>query len=404
MLKKYLPTRLSKGRCLFLVGFMLFMYILNYLPLNQYIDYKIINYILKPALWISLALVVWSFPRIRCKSPLRQKANICWWALIFAVVYVVAQGCAGLIDGFGKSPYDHSLKGILLNILMIGAALIGREFARSYIVNTFAKEEKFLVFIIIALFMTFLGYPINKFTNLKGLEETVKFIAQYWAPDFCLNLFATYLAFLGGFVPALIYMAIQLAFNWLSPILPNLKWITAGLVGIICPVFSLTAMQNIFLKETKKIKKSQQEKESPAGWMITSILSIAIIWFSVGVFPVYPSVIATGSMEPMIMPGDVILIEKVKETEEIKELKVGDVIQFKNVSENILISHRIIQVVGSEKEKSFRTKGDNNNSEDRDLVLAGNIKGKIIKVVPKIGWPTLLIKKKNDVPLEKVVF
>lgn len=397
MLKRYLPQRPSRAKVCLIVGAMLFIYLLDNLPVKALIGSDIFSNVLKPVLWLGLAFTVWTFPRIRARASLRHRESILWWAFILAVVLIVAQVCAGLLlDGFGKSPYSHSFKGILLNVLVIGSVLVGREAARGYMVNSLAREEKFLVFIPIALLMTAFGYPVSKFTSLKSLEETVKYLAQYFVPDFCQNLLATYLAFLGGWIPSLIYMGVLQAFHWLSPILPNLKWITAALVGIMCPVFSLTAMQNIYLKETRTLKKLESKQESPLSWMVTSILSIGIIWFAVGVFPVYPSVVATGSMEPMIMPGDMILVDKVEKMGDIDRLKAGDVIQFKR--ENILISHRIVEVIEREKAKSFRTKGDNNNVEDRELVKPGDVKGRIIQVVPKIGWPTLLIKKKDEVP------
>src|SRR5690606_32721854 len=104
---------------------------------------------------------------------------------------------------------------------------------------------------------------------------------------------------LGGPVLSIIYLGIIQGFHWLSPILTDLKWITTALVGILCPVFFLISLQTIYLSHTKQLKKREQADENPIGWAITSVLSIAIIWFAVGVFPIYPSVIATGSMEPM---------------------------------------------------------------------------------------------------------
>ena len=163
------------------------------------------------------------------------------------------------------------------------------------------------------------------------------------------------------------------------------------------------SMQAIYQNESRQIKVREKDEENPLGWMITSILSILIIWFSVGVFPIYPSVIATGSMEPMIKPGDVILVRKTVDMEGINNLKVGDVIQFKR--DNILISHRIIDIINDEKEGlSFRTKGDNNSGADTELVKPQDIRGIIVYNVPKIGWPTLLIKSNKDIPLDDIVF
>ena len=401
-MKKYLPTKPTKGQCLLLALSLSIIYLLDNLPVGQVVDYALYNSIIKPLLWCGPALAVWLLPRVRHGAPIKIRDSIIWWGVIFAVIYIVVQFCAGLVYGFGKSPYDHSISGMLLNIFAVGAMVVGREAVRCYIVSSISRKEKLIVFIIVSLFMTILNYPISKFAKLNGLEETVKFVAQYLAPDFCSSLFATYLAFLGGFVPAAAYMGMIQAFHWLSPILPNLKWIITALIGIMCPVFFLTSMQGIYLKEAGIVRKSDSRGENPIGWMITCILSIGIIWFSVGVFPIYPSVIATGSMEPLIMPGDVILVEKIQKQEDIDKLKKGDIIQFR--MENFLVSHRIIDIVDGEQGKSYRTKGDNNNTADSDPVLAQNIKGRIVKIVPKIGWPTLLIKQREDVPLEKVEF
>ena len=43
----------------------------------------------------------------------------------------------------------------------------------------------------------------------------------------------------------------------------------------------------------------------------------------------------------------------------------------------------------------YRTKGDNNSAQDADLVAAEDIKGTIVEVIPKIGWPTLILKNSN---------
>ena len=59
--------------------------------------------------------------------------------------------------------------------------------------------------------------------------------------------------------------------------------------------------------------------------------SVAIIWFAVGLFPLYPSVILTGSMEPDIMPGDVVLVAKW-----IVTLLRSDIIVFDNGRKYIL--------------------------------------------------------------------
>jgi signal peptidase len=81
---------------------------------------------------------------------------------------------------------------------------------------------------------------------------------------------------------------------------------------------------------------------------------------------------------------------------------VGDIIQFKR--DNILISHRIIDILEDTQGIGYKTKGDNNSGADTELVRPEKIKGEVIYTIPKIGWPTLLLKKKDDIPLKQVQF
>lgn len=400
---KVIPTRLSSKRSIIAILLLLSIYILENSPIVKFIDSYTFSYIIKPILWICIAVIVWQMPNIKAKGKLKHRKLLKFWAMYFGIMYVIITLLAGLIDGLGKSPYNHALKGILINIIFVGSALVGREFIRSYLVNSFSKKDNYVVFTLIALLMTVTNFSINKYLDVDSIKGLVQFSAEFFIPEFSNNFFATYLVFLGGPIISLIYLGIIEGFHWLSPILPNLKWITSALVGILCPTFFLMSMQSIYLSASKKIKKREQEDESPIGWIITSIISIGIIWFAVGVFPIYPSVIATGSMEPMIYPGDVIVVKKITDMKGVYNLKEGDVIQFKR--DNILISHRITELVYDEEQGLlFRTKGDNNSSEDSELVKPQDLKGTIEYVVPKVGWPTLLIKSDKDIDLNIIEF
>lgn len=400
---EYLPIKPSMGRCAILISFLVLMYILESLSIKGFVGNFTFSYIIKPILWIILACVVWSLPNIRAKGRLRLRGFLYFWSLNFAIIYIIISILAGIVDTLGKSPYNHSLEGMLINIIFVGSALVGREFIRSYLVNSFTDKENYLVFIATALIMTFTGIAFKNYLDIKGYEDLIKLIAQYIAPEFSQNLFASYLVYLGGPLTSIIYLGTVQGFHWLSPILPDLKWITSALIGIMCPAFFLMTMQEIYYNTSKQRKIRDRDKESTLGWMITCVISIAMIWFSVGVFPIYPSVVATGSMEPDIKPGDVILVEKIADMEGINNLKPDNVIQFN--MEGVLVSHRIIGINRDEKGGiSFKTKGDNNTGPDTDLVKPEDIRGKIVYIVPKIGWPTLLIKSDKDIPLDKIVF
>ena len=99
-------------------------------------------------------------------------------------------------------------------------------------------------------------------------------------------------------------------------------------------------------------------------------------------------VIISGSMEPNINIGDLVVAKKIK-----GELQVGDVISYRKG--HSVITHRISQKTENEYgEKIYKTKGDNNNTEDSEEIRKEDIDGKVIKVIPKVGNITLVLQNK----------
>jgi hypothetical protein len=50
------------------------------------------------------------------------------------------------------------------------------------------------------------------------------------------------------------------------------------------------------------------------------------------------------------------------------------------------------EIIEKDNSMFFRTKGDNNPVEDMDLIMAENIKGKVIMTVPKIGMLAVMMR------------
>ncbi len=179
------------------------------------------------------------------------------------------------------------------------------------------------------------------------------------------------------------------------PFLPSLPWIAESVIGIAYPI-----MLSMFIWEEYKILSGPKvitQKENIISFSASLILLVAFSWFTVGVFDIYPSVILTGSMEPLIYPGDIILIRKFSSEEEIYNLKSGDIINFKR--ENITITHRIAQINSDDAGNlSFETKGDNNASQDPWIVNPNDLKGIVKNVLPKIGIPILFLHSSENIP------
>ena len=86
-----------------------------------------------------------------------------------------------------------------------------------------------------------------------------------------------------------------------------------------------------------------------------------------------PLIVLTDSMYPEIESGDLIICN----TAEAEDIKVNDVISFFDPAGNgtSIVTHRVIEIVEEDGEILFRTCGDYNNTEDKELVPAENLVG-----------------------------
>lgn len=90
-------------------------------------------------------------------------------------------------------------------------------------------------------------------------------------------------------------------------------------------------------------------------------------------------IIISGSMEPYLKVGDMIIVKEI----DSDEIKKGDVISFWEGES--LVTHRVEEILEENGEKHFKTKGDNNNKEDEKLVTNSNIEGICKFRIPKVG-------------------
>ena len=86
-----------------------------------------------------------------------------------------------------------------------------------------------------------------------------------------------------------------------------------------------------------------------------------------------PMIVLTDSMLPVISSGDLIIAQQI----DPKDVKVGDVITFFDPAGNgtSVVTHRVMEIVEDKGETKWRTRGDNNNTDDKVLVPFENLVG-----------------------------
>jgi signal peptidase len=93
--------------------------------------------------------------------------------------------------------------------------------------------------------------------------------------------------------------------------------------------------------------------------------------------------VLSGSMEPTLHVGDLVLEKKVS----ARDIHVGDIVTFRSPDDaGKLITHRVRRVVIADGTVKVTTKGDANLSPERWTVPADGSVGRALGRVPKVGY------------------
>lgn len=110
-------------------------------------------------------------------------------------------------------------------------------------------------------------------------------------------------------------------------------------------------------------------------------------------------VIVSPSMVPTIKVNDAIIVKRDNNDKYI----VGDIISFYSTeydSNGMVITHRIINKdKKNEKSSVYTTKGDNNTIADKNNVKTDNVYGKVLFILPKIGFIKNFLSKPLNIIL-----
>lgn len=131
-----------------------------------------------------------------------------------------------------------------------------------------------------------------------------------------------------------------------------------------------------------------------AGYFLDLFINVKTGNYNHPLFSGY--VIVSQSMVPTINVNDAIVVKR----ENNDKYAVGDVITFQseeNNYEGYPITHRIIQKEEmAEKKSSYTTKGDNNAIVDPDRVYTDDIYGRVMFVIPKLGYFKSFLAKPSN--------
>ena len=376
--RKLRERRVAHWAWLAVVGWAAAIFIMVNFWLPRALSASLNIYLVQPLLWSSLALLAFLAWRYSLRDRPTLSKPLVLMAILTGAFQVALFVMAGLFFGFGYSPYGHRPLVLLGNLVYVGSMLVGMEMSRAYLVTLFSRRSPILALALVSFLFSLMCIPVAQFGLLGSVPTAFRVSGETFLPTLSENLLASFLALVGGPVASIAYRATLQAFEWLSPILPNLEWTITAFFGTLAPALGLLVIRTLYLPEAvAEEEKQSSEGASPIAWMMVAVVGVGLLWFNTGLFGVRPTLISGASMQPALVVGDIAITRDVSPD----DVEVGDIIRYQKG--DIFILHRVVEV--EESGPNFITRGDANNVND-DPVLPTQLAGKLVLVVPKIGW------------------
>ena len=99
-------------------------------------------------------------------------------------------------------------------------------------------------------------------------------------------------------------------------------------------------------------------------------------------FGMRPLTVLSGSMEPAVGTGDIVVVEKI----EPRATRVNDIVTFRDPKSSRLITHRVRAIRARRGELTFTTKGDANNAVERWKLSSEGDLSRVSYRVPVLGY------------------
>jgi len=345
-------------------------------------------FIVDALLWATIIPATLFIVKLAQTNILKTDKTLIQIATIIAIFQVFLSIFMAFFVGFGKNTNVWTPSALAIYFPFLLMPFLATEFSRALLAQTISKHKPTMAILLISLFFTFTISSITAYTNLTTPLTISEFLVKTFIPTLAISLLATYFAFLGGFPANLIYMAIPAFFMWFSPILPNPPWTVQSMITVIATTVGFFFLdQTIKPPSTKQIHRTLKKQKSQLPyWTAIALIGLIAVWSSTGLLGFTPTIIASGSMQPSLNPGDITIVIAAPAA----TIKIGDIIQYQTADAPVI--HRVIDTYTQGNTLWFVTQGDANNAPD-DPVNERNIMGKVVFTIPQLGWVSIAIKE-----------
>ena len=303
--------------------------------------------------------------------------------IIFLLTYFIIFYLFGIIIGFAKTTNYYTLSGFIDFIIPLVLSIILKEYLR-YMMLTKSEYCKLLNVTTVILFIIFDVSNAIFYNSFSNNYDSFMFISLTLLPAIGNNIVCSYISRSSGYKPVILYLLCINLYQYLLPIIPNPNEYLLSVINLLVPFSYGFSIYRFYSRVKDEDILRDYNKKKINSLIPALIISIIAVYFTSGYFKYYMVAIASGSMTPNINKGDVVIIEK---TNNYEEIEVGQVMAYKY--NNVIVVHRVIRKINDDGSYYFYTKGDNNLDEDNYPIKEDMVIGVVDVKIPYIGIPTV---------------
>lgn len=313
----------------------------------------------------------------------KQILKIVITCLLFYFVFIYV---AGLFTGFAKTIYTFNFNNFIYNIIPTIIYIILMECIRTIYINK-SNNNKIIIILSCIIFILYDSFSKYYLYDFKVSDELYEYIGLIVLTSIARNIFLTILCSKSNVINCVIYRIITEIYIFLVPIVPNFGPYINSVLEIALPLIIGLILIRPPIRILSSPKKSKYSRTLSV--VITAIL-LLIVLLNSGFIKYQMFVIGSNSMNTYIYRGDVIIARRTN-NKEIKNIKKSEILVFRY--NNKIISHRVYKIIKRDNKLYFKTKGDNNDQVDDNIVKEKDIIGTVSFRIKYIGLPSIWLRE-----------
>lgn len=378
--------------------------ILTLLPMGGILRSYLYAATVVAAIGINIVLLGW--------GKVRQPYKLIWAFMILsaAVFQFAIFLLCGLKIGFVQNVYRWDFTNFFGIFLPVALLIMAEEVLRGQLVTKAHNSLPAVFCAGASIFVMNILTSLPAFVLSEG-GAIFTLLAAVAGPSLVSNIMLTYIAYRFDYRVNLAYRLIMELPTYLLPILPDSGAFLPKLfeVGFVCLLLiGLTnmvqsnerptrsrAFRNIRAAVPRMRRRVETASRSKAKHFVRYLgvgaavcVVVAYAMLISGLFRYRLLAVGSGSMEPSLYRGDMVLMEK---SDNYDQIQVGDIIVYQHGGAIML--HRVTEVTELHGQYTFRTKGDNNASDDVWTVSQNDIMGITRGRLAKFGYPVIWLNE-----------